>query len=269
MSRPVLLTAKQAGCYSARSMELTCSMSMQRFLQYGTNGFATCSRECPSAMKRLHWLDGRRAKEPSAIWANGTPIRKTTPTRLASIDRNGTICRPSVGISDQRSLSLLAEMPCTLSWCQVQAKDQHFSLWNSDTTNQCRPSVPPSSAWCAGASAALGRDANRDSSITAPGRQPDPPGRTAVGDLPGTAGQREAAAAQHGAARRRRVHCGGDVQEVPLTDHWTGATHYELHRPTGHGDVKVLCVHALDIQQHRDFGFQPLEQQRAADGTFR
>lgn len=84
------------------------------------------------------------SQEPSAIWANGTPIRKTTPTRLASIDRNGTVCRPSVGISDQRSLSLLDEVPCILSWCQVRAKDQYFPLWNSDTTNQCRPSVPRS-----------------------------------------------------------------------------------------------------------------------------
>lgn len=31
-----------------------------------------------------------------------------------------------------------------------------------------------------------------------------------------------------------------------LADHWTGATHYEPHRPTGHGDVKVLCAHTLD-----------------------
>ncbi len=42
-----------------------------------------------------------------------------------------------------------------LSWCQVQAKDQYFPLWNSDTRNQCRPSVPHSSGWwtgwCAGA----------------------------------------------------------------------------------------------------------------------
>ena len=144
MSRPVILTAKLAGCYSVRSMELTCSLSMQRFPRHGTNGFATCSRECHSATKPLHWLDGRRAREPSAIWANGTPIRKTTPTRLASIDRNGTVCRPSVGISDQRSLSLLDEVPCILSWCQVRAKDQYFPLWNSDTTNQCRPSVPRS-----------------------------------------------------------------------------------------------------------------------------
>ncbi|VTQ75179.1 Uncharacterised protein [Pseudomonas aeruginosa] len=133
MSRPVILTAKLAGCYSVRSMELTCSLSMQRFPRHGTNGFATCSRECHSATKPLHWLDGRRAREPSAIWANGTPIRKTTPTRLASIDRNGTVCRPSVGISDQRSLSLLAEMLCILSWCQAQAKDQYSPLWNSGT----------------------------------------------------------------------------------------------------------------------------------------
>lgn len=133
MSRPVILTAKLAGCYSVRSMELTCSLSMQRFPRHGTNGFATCSRECHSATKPLHWLDGRRAREPSAIWANGTPIRKTTPTRRASIDRSGTVCRPSVGISDQRSLSLLAEMPCILSWCQAQAKDQYSPLWNSGT----------------------------------------------------------------------------------------------------------------------------------------
>ena len=59
MSRPVILTAKLAGCYSVRSMELTCSLSRQRFLRHGTNGFATCSRECHSATKPLHWLDGR------------------------------------------------------------------------------------------------------------------------------------------------------------------------------------------------------------------
>lgn len=154
MFRPVILTAKLAGCCSVRSMELTCSLSRQRFLRHGTNGFATCSRECHSATKPLHWLNGRRATELSDIWANGTPIRKTTPTRLASIDRNGTVCRPSVGISDQRSLSLLADMPCILSWCQAQAKDQYSPLWNSGTTNQCRPSAPSSSAsragWCAG-----------------------------------------------------------------------------------------------------------------------
>lgn len=171
MSRPVILTAKLAGCYSVRSMELTCSLSMQRFPRHGTNGFATCSRECHSATKPLHWLDGRRAREPSAIWANGTPIRKTTPTRLASIDRNGTVCRPSVGISDQRSLSLLDEVPCILSWCQVRAKDQYFPLWNSDTANRCRPSAPSSSAsragWCAGNIPRFGAGCESGSSITA------------------------------------------------------------------------------------------------------
>lgn len=31
MFRPVILTAKLAGCYSVRSMELTCSLNRQRF----------------------------------------------------------------------------------------------------------------------------------------------------------------------------------------------------------------------------------------------
>src|SRR5574340_251276 len=253
MFRIVILTAKLAGCCSVRSMELTCSLSRQLFLRHGTNGFATCSRECHSATKPLHWLNGRRATEPSDIWANGTPIRKTAPTRLASIDRNGTVCRPSVGISDQRSLSLLADMPCILSWCQAQAKDQYSPLWNSGTQTNVvaacrlrraggRPGAPGHPT--------LRRGTRVGVHLSPRQGQLDPAGRAAVGDLPGTAGQREPAAdpaAQRRIARRGGVHCGGDVQEVSLTDHWPGATHYELHRPPGHGDVEVLRTHALDI----------------------
>src|SRR5690606_19519289 len=54
--------------------------------------------------------------------------------------------------------------------------------------------------------------------------QPDPAGGTPVGDLPGATGQHEPAAdpaAQRRTARRGGVHCGGDIQEVPVrTREW-------------------------------------------------
>src|SRR5574338_131361 len=90
--------------------------------------------------------------------------------------------------------------------------------------------------------------------------QPDAAGRAAVGYVSGTARQHPSAAdppSLRSAAGDRRGYRVGELQEIPLANHWTGATHYELHRPPGHGDVEVLCAHALDIQQHRDFGFQP------------
>lgn len=39
--------------------------------------------------------------------------------RLALIDWSGTVCRPSVGIIDQRSLSSLGENLCTSNWYRV------------------------------------------------------------------------------------------------------------------------------------------------------
>jgi predicted transcriptional regulator len=52
-----------------------------------------------------------------------------------------------------------------------------------------------------------------------------------------------------------------------LSNHRASAAHYQPHRASGHGDIQVLCAHVFSVQQYRYLRFQPLEQQRATDGT--
>lgn len=98
------------------------------------------------ATKPLLYLDGRRVREPFAIWANGTPIRKTILILLVSIDRNGTAYQRSVWTRGLCFLSSLGEKLCMSNWCRVQDEVRCLPLWNRGQSNQCRPGTPPSSS---------------------------------------------------------------------------------------------------------------------------
>lgn len=85
----------------------------------------------PFGHKDFLWRDGRRVRESSAIWANGTHIRKTILILLDSTDWNGTAYQRSVWTSGQCLLSLSGEGRYMPSWCRYRAEVRYLSLWSS------------------------------------------------------------------------------------------------------------------------------------------
>ena len=125
-------TAKRVVSCSVPCMGPICSLSKRRFPRHGTSGFATCSSECRLVTKRLPCRDGLQVRGLFVIWANGTPILKTIPILLVSIDQNGIDCQRSVETSGQCSPSSLEESPYMSNWCLVQVAARCSTPWSSE-----------------------------------------------------------------------------------------------------------------------------------------
>lgn len=91
------------------------SLNKRQFPRRATNGFATCSSGCRLGTKPSPCLDGRRVREPSAIWANGIPTRKTVLGPLVSIGWNGGVYQQSARTRGQCLLLSSGEKTYMLS----------------------------------------------------------------------------------------------------------------------------------------------------------